>query len=107
MTPAPPADGRYEPRVITKSDPSRVTLAWADGHTTVYGARELRQMCPCAGCVDELSGRRTLDVGKVPADIVTAGVSLVGNYGIAILFSDGHGTGIYPFRMLRDEDPRG
>jgi DUF971 family protein len=76
-------NGRYEPRVITKSDPTRVVLEWADGH------------------------RRTLDVDGVPADIVTRGVSLVGNYAITILFSDGHGTGIYPFRMLRDQDPDG
>jgi DUF971 family protein len=103
----PLVNDRYEPRVITKSDPTRLTLAWADGHTTVFGARELRQMCPCAGCVDELSGRRTLDVEGVPADIVTKGVTLVGNYGLGILFSDGHGTGIYTFRMLRDEDPGG
>ena len=98
---------RYEPRVITKSDPTRVVLEWADGHTTRYSARKLRQMCPCAGCIDEHSGRRTLDVDGVPTDIVTSGVSLVGNYAITILFSDGHGTGIYPFRMLRDQDPDG
>jgi len=99
--------GSYEPRVITKSDPTRVVIDWADGHRTEYSARELRQMCPCAGCVDELSGRRTLDVGAVPADIVTSGVALVGNYAITMRFSDGHGTGIYPFRMLRDQDPGG
>ena len=64
-------------------------------------------MCPCASCVDEMSGKRTLDVGAVPADIATGTVALVGNYGITIRFTDGHGTGIYPFRMLRDQDPGG
>ena len=98
---------RYDPRVITKSDPTRVVIAWADGHRTEYTAQRLRQMCPCASCVDEMSGKRTLDVGAVPADIATGTVALVGNYGITIHFTDGHGTGIYPFRMLRDQDPGG
>jgi DUF971 family protein len=98
---------RYEPTVITKSDPTRIVIAWADGHRTEYTTRRLRQMCPCAGCVDEMSGKRTLDTERVPADISTSTVALVGNYGITIRFSDGHGTGIYPFRMLRDQDPGG
>jgi DUF971 family protein len=96
---------RYQPTVITKSDPTRVVLEWADGHRTEYSARELRQRCQCAACVDEVSGRRTLDVDAVPLDLVTTSVALVGNYAITIRFSDGHGTGIYPFRTLRDGDP--
>ncbi len=95
----------FEPRVITKSDPTQVTVEWADGHTSVYSARELRQACPCAGCVDEVTGRRTLDVDAVPDDTHTRDVALVGNYALSILFSDGHSTGIYTFRMLRDSDP--
>ena len=98
---------RYEPRVITKSDPTRLVIAWADGHRTEYSARLLRQMCPCAGCVDEMSGKRTLDTAAVPADIATGAVALVGNSGLTLRFTDGHGTGIYPFRMLRDQDPGG
>ncbi len=96
-----------EPRVITKSDPTRVSIEWSDGHSTVYTARELRQICPCAGCVDELTGKRTHDPTTVPGDMVTQNVALVGNYAITIRFSDGHETGIYPFRMLRENDPSG
>jgi DUF971 family protein len=98
---------RYQPTTITRSDPTRVVLEWADGHRTEYSARELRQRCQCAGCVDELSGRRTLDVDGVAAGLVTEEVVLVGNYAISVRFSDGHATGIYPYRMLRDEDPAG
>lgn len=98
---------RYTPRVITRSDPTQVSIEWADGHVTIYTARELRQACPCAGCVDELTGKRTLDVQGVPTDTRTHEVVLVGNYAISIAFSDGHATGIYPFEMLRDSDPQG
>ena len=98
---------RYEPRVITKSDPRFVVIDWVDGRRTRYTAAELRRACACAGCVDEVSGRRTLDVRSVPDDLVTQDVALVGNYALGIRFSDGHATGIYPFRKLRDEDPEG
>ena len=97
----------FDPRVITKSDPTRVAIEWHDDHSTVYTARELRQLCPCASCVDELTGRRTHDAASVPGDLVTQDVALVGNYAITIRFSDGHQTGIYPFRMLRENDPAG
>lgn len=96
-----------QPRTITRSDPTRLEIEWADGHRTVYGTRELRLLCPCARCVDELSGRRTLDPKAVPADLTHREVRLVGNYAISVLFSDGHDTGIYPFRMLREQDPTG
>lgn len=96
---------RIQPRVITRSDPTRIEIEWADGHKTNYSTRTLRQICPCAQCVDELTGVRTLVPELVPVDLVHNQVTMVGNYAISLLFSDGHQTGIYPFRMLRKNDP--
>jgi DUF971 family protein len=93
------------PRVIRRSDPTRVEIEWDDGERTVFTAAELRSLCPCANCVDELSGVRRHDPASVPADLTQVDVRLVGNYAIAARFSDGHETGIYPFRMLRANDP--
>jgi len=95
------------PRTITRSDPTRIEIEWDDAHTTTYTPAQLRGLCPCAQCVDEVSGVRTHDPSSVPADLTQSGVELVGNYAITIRFSDGHQTGIYPFRMLRENDPRG
>lgn len=95
-----------DPRVITKSDPTCVEIEWSDGHTTVYTTPELRGLCPCAACVNELTGRRMHDPASVPADLATRAVTLVGRYAIAIAFSDGHETGIFPFAFLRENDPR-
>lgn len=95
------------PRVITKSDPSSLVVAWDDGHETRYSAAELRKLCPCARCVDELTGRPLLDPATVPDDLTQTDVRLVGNYGLSVRFADGHDTGIFPFRMLRENDPRG
>ena len=96
-----------QPKTIRRSDPSRVEIEWEDGHRTVYTARELRSLCPCARCVNELTGVRVHDPRSVPADMTHAEVKLVGNYALGIRFADGHDTGIYPFRMLRDHDPAG
>jgi DUF971 family protein len=93
------------PRVITKSDPSRIAIEWEDGHVTSFSAKALRDLCPCARCIDEVTGRPLHDPGKVPADLTTREVHLVGLYALAATFSDGHATGIYPFRMLRAADP--
>ena len=93
------------PRVITKSDPTRVEIEWEDGERSLWSARQLRQACPCASCVDEVTGRRILDPDSVADDTRTRDVVLVGNYALSILFSDGHSTGIYPWRMLREKAP--
>ncbi len=76
-------------------------VRWQDGHASLYPARYLRQRCPCAGCVDELSGERMLAPESVPSDVRALGASLVGNYAVSFSFSDGHGSGIYTFEALR------
>jgi DUF971 family protein len=90
---------------ITKSDPRAIVIEWDDGRRSVLSARALRSACPCAGCIDELTGIRRHDPASVSPDLVQDDVRLVGNYAIAIQFSDGHATGIYPFAMLRDLPP--
>jgi len=93
------------PKVIRRSDPGRIEIEWADGHTTVYSAAQLRRLCPCAHCVHELTGARLLDPTAVPDELRQSDVRMVGNYAIAVQFSDGHSTGIYPYSLLRANDP--
>lgn len=83
-------------------DGTRLSLTWEDGVRTGATAQVLRQQCPCAGCVDEWTNKRTLDPAKVPADMRLTQVQPVGNYALTFVFSDGHGTGIYPWKLLRD-----
>ena len=78
-----------------------IKVKWQDGHESVYPARVLRLSCPCAGCVDEVTGERRVTAASVPADVKPLGLQLVGNYAITIQWSDGHATGIYAFELLR------
>ena len=89
------------PKAIRRR-PEGVEIDWSDdGDRVLIPARTLRLACPCAACVDELSGRRTLDPATVPLDIRADSLELVGAYGLRVRWSDGHGTGIYTFRWLR------
>lgn len=83
------------------SDGSGLRITWNDGQETTAAARTLRQACPCAGCVDEWTRKRTLDPESVPLDIKITDVITVGNYALTPVFSDGHQTGIFRWETLR------
>ena len=44
-------------------------VTWSSEEPRRLDVRELRCACACAGCVDEMTGVRTLDVNAVPVDI--------------------------------------
>ena len=89
------------PYAITRRDDG-LLIEWdSAGHAWVYPAQALRLACPCAACVEEMSGRPLLDPAGVPESVRPLSVALVGGYGIRIVWSDGHGTGIYTFDRLR------
>lgn len=90
-----------EPKKIQLSNEGNLMITWPDGHESVYTPHTLRISCPCASCIDEDTGKKTLDVDRVPLDIQITGYNPVGRYGVAIAFSDGHNTGIYIFDRLR------
>jgi DUF971 family protein len=78
-----------------------IEIEWEQArHTGRYSARELRLACPCAGCVEELSGRALLDPATVPGDVRALAIKLVGAYAVHVQWSDGHGTGMYPWALL-------
>ena len=81
-------------------DGARIVLTWPGGTVTEHSALELRRACPCAVCVDEMTGKRLLDPARVPADLRARQCSRVGRYAIQFSWSDGHSTGIYPYQTL-------
>jgi DUF971 family protein len=74
-------------------------LTWSDGHGGEFGYRYLRGWCPCAGC----QGHTGLTIHHHPPSgpVEPETIEPVGNYAISILWSDGHGTGIYRYDYLR------
>ncbi len=93
---------RFKPEEIAPTeDASALRIRWRDGHTSEYAPRSLRILCPCAGCVDEMTGERILDESRVAVDVHPLSIEYVGRYALQFQWSDGHHTGIYPFDYLR------
>lgn len=98
-----PAPKRATPTAVALSKDGReLLLTWSDGGSTQLSARQLRQYCPCAQCVEEWTGKRTFDPESIPVDTTMGEVKRVGNYALSLTFGDLHSTGIYPWAYLRD-----
>ena len=89
----------------TRRDDGVLILWDHEGHRALFPARPLRLACPCAECVEEMSGRPLLDPVRVPEDVRPLTLHLVGAYGLRVSWSDGHATGIYTFDRLRRDCP--
>jgi len=82
-------------------DGSALEITWGDGHASTYQPRDLRLRCPCAGCVDERTGRRMLTSAMIQPGVYPTAIHYVGRYALQFLWSDGHETGIYTYELLR------
>lgn len=49
-----------------------------------------------------MTGRPLLNPDYVPRDVHPLAIRHVGRYALRFDWSDGHDTGIYPFRLLRE-----
>ena len=93
-----------EPSKVIDEGEGRLTIEWSDGRSSEYAAPQLRRSCPCAGCVNEWTGEKMLDDGSIADDISFTHISIVGRYALNFHFTDGHETGIFSFKFLRDLD---
>ena len=78
-------------------------IEWADGVTQRIPFAVLRRACPCAACKGEFgyAGRFASEPELHPGEDELADISLVGAYGLNVVWADGHNTGIYTFDGLR------
>lgn len=72
-------------------------IAWADGRTSRLPHAQLRAACRCAACE---AGRRRGQEPDAAADLRLAEIRPLGD-GLNLVFSDGHGRGIYPWSYLQ------
>jgi len=105
MKPPAARDETTPIEVGPSEDGTQLRIRWKDGAVSDFPPRYLRLMCPCAGCVEEMTGRPLLNPGSVPADVHPLAIHYVGDYALRFDWSDGHHTGIYPFDYLRDISP--
>jgi DUF971 family protein len=72
-------------------------ITWADGAVSRIPHQVLRGYCPCAGCQGHSGGIVFCPGGN----LTLKAIEQVGNYALQLTWADGHGTGIYSFRYLR------
>jgi len=100
------SSARFRPEDVGPNEEgTALRIRWADGHASEYEPRYLRVACRCAGCVDEMTGQRTLRPESVAPDVHPLAINYVGRYALSFHWSDGHQTGIYPFQYLRELCP--
>ena len=98
-------DDKKIPTKIEFANQPEIQIEWNDGKKSNFPAKALRLACPCAGCVNELTGQRMLSPDRIPENIRAVAVNPVGRYALQIVWSDGHATGLYGFDLLRKLAP--
>jgi Mrp family chromosome partitioning ATPase/DUF971 family protein len=79
-----------------------VVVTWPDGREQDLDPADLRRRCRCATCVEEMTGQPLLDPASVAEDIYPEEITPMGNYAVAIQWSDGHSSSIYPYEMIAE-----
>lgn len=98
-------DEATTPTGIEQDGPDTLRIRWKDGHESRYPVRELRLACPCARCIEEMTGRPILDPSEIPPDVRPVRIEAVGRYAIQVTWTDGHDTGLFTFERLRERCP--
>jgi DUF971 family protein len=88
------------PAEISNDRTERVlTIVWHDGARQQWPHAQLRAHCKCTQC----QSRRLLDAAPETPEQESRvdQLRMVGNYGLQLVFDDGHERGIFPWPYLR------
>ena len=91
-----------EPIQVIEENDREISIKWSDDKETIYDAARLRRACPCASCINEWTGEKILKDENVSENLSFSHITIVGRYALNFHFSDGHNTGIYSYKYLRD-----
>ena len=79
---------------------SRTVVIKEEGRTKKIHPYTLRVSCKCAGCIDELSGALLIKKDNIDPEVHPTRIEEKGNYAVAVVWSDGHRSSIYPYKRL-------
>ncbi|MDD5274083.1 MAG: DUF971 domain-containing protein [Methylovulum sp.] len=77
---------------------NRLEISFDDDSVFVLPSEYLRVFTQSAEAVGHGPGQETLQTGK--ENVTIKDIRPIGNYGILLVFSDGHDTGIYTWDLL-------
>jgi DUF971 family protein len=93
-----------EPRQIRLKEDSCLVVFWDDQHREEVSLQKLRDHCPCAECQGEsvlFHTYKPVPQPELPGKYLLTNIQPVGNYGLQLIWGDGHSSGIYTWEILR------
>ena len=98
--------GPEKHEVSVQYDPNTMLIncKFDDGSEKQIDPYTLRCKCLCAACVDEVDGRQILKPNEVKKDVYPTNMIKKGNYAVAVVWSDGHRSSIYPYKRLKSDE---
>ena len=87
-------DHEFPQSIVDHRASAELELVWQDLTQARISHRLLRSRCRCGGC--EQQRRHAGRPEEVSSDIRLDDIRLVGDKGLNLVFSDGHGRDIYP-----------
>jgi DUF971 family protein len=91
-----------EPLQIIDEGKDGLRISWSDETENLYCAPFLRRRCACAQCINEWTGEKMLKDDSISDEVKIENIAVVGRYALSFKFSDGHNTGIYSFKYLKE-----
>ncbi len=82
------------------SEINSLEIIWNNGKEQSFPTEILRGFCPCAGCQGHKAGLPKFIKSQRDIGLQIENVTPVGNYGMCVIWGDGHDTGIYSFQTL-------
>lgn len=109
MDPIKEVEKKYKPKSIDVSNSDQVlTIEWADEHISRFSLFGLRKNCPCVECRGghDQMGRFEPELFRVEPnrEYKVVNAETVGNHALKISWNDGHNSGMYRWKLLRDMD---
>ena len=94
------ADALFPLAITDHTSSGRLEIVWNDGSRSLLPHGLLRASCRCARCVN--SWRQTNHQPEMSAPVHLAEINPIGQQGLNLVFSDGHGRGIFPWSYLHE-----
>ena len=88
-------------KLAFRKSAQELAIAFEDGVSGTISYKRLREESPSAEVRGHGSGPKPPQA-PVPEDISVVGAEPVGRYAIRIRFSDGHDSGLYTWKLLRE-----
>ncbi len=91
------------PTKIKLIEQKKLLIIWEDGTECLLELRELRKRCPCATCLSERDKQSKIYIPLFAENQISLRtINQVGNYAVQITWNDGHNSGIYEYKFLKN-----